>query len=198
MKYTSLAWKERGVYQLARWLTAAGNDRVFAYRFDWDEEGEVDGVDLATALGAAHGVEMPFVFGDFDSGYMAAEFYGASVHKQALADSITAYWSQFAASGDPGIGADGKQPRWLAWGSEGKTTLILDTPSDQGIYMTGGEVSAASIKAALLADSEIASNEERCRLYAVTFDRGRHFDAAEFASFGDQGCAEYDPAELRR
>ena len=198
VKYTSLAWKERGVDQLARWLTTAGNNHIFAYRFDWDEEGKANGIDLAVALGAAHGVEMAFVFGDFDSGYMPAEFYAASEGKQQLADSMTAYWSQFAATGDPGTGSNGSQPQWLAWGVEGKTMLILDTPSDQGIHMTGGEVSAASIKAALLADREIASNEERCRLYAVTFNRGRHFDAAEFASFGEQGCAEFDPAALRR
>lgn len=198
VKYTSLAWKERGVDQLARWLTAAGNNQVYAYRFDWDEQGKANGVDLSIALGAAHGVEMAFVFGDFDSGYMPAEFYAASAHKQTLADSITAYWAQFAATGNPGRGSDGKQPPWLAWGTDDKTTLILDTPSDRGIRMTSGEVSAATIKAALLADGEIASNEERCRLYAVTFGRGPHFDAAEFASFGEQGCAEFDPETLRR
>ena len=38
--------------------------QVFAYRFDWDDLGSVNGENLSDLLGAAHGVEVPFVFGN--------------------------------------------------------------------------------------------------------------------------------------
>jgi para-nitrobenzyl esterase len=196
VKYAALAWKERGVDRIASQLSAAGNQAVFAYRFDWDEQGVVNGIDLSMALGAAHAVELPFVFGSFDSQYFTSDLYAASDERHVLARSVTGYWSEFAASGDPGQGRDGKQPRWLAWGTDNKTTLILDTPSDQGIFMNEGVVTAASIKAAILADTSIADNLERCRLYAVAFAGGPHFDAGEFAAFGEQGCSEFDPEQL--
>ena len=46
----------------------AHGPRVFVYRFDWDEEPSVLGPDLGRLLGAAHGFEIPFVFGHFDLG----------------------------------------------------------------------------------------------------------------------------------
>ena len=36
------------------------------YRFDWDEEPTVMFYDLSIALGAAHGLEIAFVFGHDD------------------------------------------------------------------------------------------------------------------------------------
>jgi para-nitrobenzyl esterase len=197
VKYSSLAWKERGVDRIASHLTAAGNTQVFAYRFDWDEEGVINGIDLSKAFGAAHGVEMAFVFGDFDSGYQPSVFYQASATKQALAESMMAYWSQFAATGDPASGRNTQQSPWRSWGTNNKTMLILDTPADQGIFMTSGRVTVESIKAELAADPDVASTEERCRLYALAFPTAPHFDATEFTRFGDDGCAQYDAQELR-
>ena len=48
---------------------------MFAYRFDWDEESSVMGYDLATALGAAHGLEIAFVFGEFEGGLGLSYLY---------------------------------------------------------------------------------------------------------------------------
>ena len=44
---------------------------VFVYRFDWDEEPKLLGADLQPMLGAAHGFEIPFVFGHLDLGRRA-------------------------------------------------------------------------------------------------------------------------------
>ena len=38
------------------------------------------------------------------------------------------YWAEFAYSGNPGTGRDGAEAPWLAWGQDGKTQIILDTP----------------------------------------------------------------------
>ena len=165
MKYGALAWKERGVDSLANYMTAAGNPNVYAYRFDWDEEGSVMGYDLSVALGAAHALEIPFVFGDFEGGLGLGYLYGDSPGKEALSDSMMSYWTQFAISGDPGSGRDGNEVAWLSWGSDGMRSILLDTLEDQGIRMSPDEVTRDSIKAAIAGDPEITDQRERCRLY---------------------------------
>ena len=52
---------ERG--SRAAGLRAAGNPDTFVYCFDWDEEPQVLWLDLPNLLGAAHALEIPFVFG---------------------------------------------------------------------------------------------------------------------------------------
>ena len=62
-KYQSLAWKANGVDEPAAALRDSQGPTVFAYRFDWDEEPTILWLDFSSLLGAAHGLEIPFVFG---------------------------------------------------------------------------------------------------------------------------------------
>ena len=89
IKYGALAWKERGVDRLANYMRASGNPGVYAYRFDWDEEPSQAGFDLSVALGAAHGLEINFAFGDFDSALGISDLYPHDAAQQALSDSMT-------------------------------------------------------------------------------------------------------------
>jgi para-nitrobenzyl esterase len=82
-------------------MRAAGNDQVYAYRFDWDEEPSQLGFDLSTALGAAHGLEIAFVFNDFKGGFGIEYIYPGDEAQFDLADSISSYWTEFAANGPP-------------------------------------------------------------------------------------------------
>ncbi|MDH3644166.1 MAG: carboxylesterase family protein, partial [Gammaproteobacteria bacterium] len=201
VKYGALAWKERGVDSLAILLTASGNENVFGYRFDWDEEGMVGGMDYSKMLGAAHAVELPFVFGDFTTGWVLEDIFSNSAEKDVLADNMMSYWTEFARTGNPGKGRSGELPEWTAWDTDGETMLILDTPSDQGIHMTSGALTPAGMKAALVADPGIVDRVERCARYAQMFLDGPHFDPVEFAALGraegQEGCAGLDPRELR-
>jgi len=196
VKYGALSWKERGVDSLANYMTAAGNPDVYTYRFDWDEEGSIMGYDLSVALGAAHGLEIPFVFGDFDGGLGLGYLYEDSPGKDALAASMMSYWTQFATTGNPGTGRDSNEVPWLSWGSNGQRSILLDTVDDQGIRMSDEEVTLAGIKAALASDPAITEPQERCQLYLSSF--GRDLDRAEYDSFGPEGCAQFDPETLRR
>jgi para-nitrobenzyl esterase len=169
VKYGAMAWKERGVDSIANYLTASGNQNVYAYRFDWDEEGMDQGFDLSKATGAGHGLEIAFVFGDFSGGIALGPLYEASAQKNELAASMMSYWTEFAYSGNPGRGRDGEEVQWLPWGAEDKRSIILDTPSDQGIFMTSELVTKDSIKQAIANDPEIDGQRERCELYAQVF-----------------------------
>jgi para-nitrobenzyl esterase len=198
VRYGSLAWKVSGVDSLADYMTAAGNPNVYAYRFDWDEEGSVMGYDLSKAFGAAHAMEIAFVFGDFDSGISAlGDLYSASEGRDALSASMMSYWSEFAITGDPGRGRDGNEVPWLPWGKDGMHSMILDTAQDGGIRMTDQEVTLAAIKNELASDPSITDPRERCRLYVTTFSRGG-FDREEYETFGPDGCADYDPDDFSR
>lgn len=196
VKYGALAWKERGVDSLATYLTASGNPNVYAYRFDWDEEGSMMGYDLSKALGAAHALEIAFVFGNFTEGLGLGYLYDASEAKDALSDSMMSYWTEFAYTGNPGTGRDGKDPQWLSWGTDGKSSIILDTVSDQGIFMMSDVVSKASIKLAIVEDPEIADQRERCTYYVRSFRWSGDFIQDEYDNLGSQGCSAYDPADL--
>lgn len=197
VKYGALAWKERGVDSLAAYMTAAGNPNVFAYRFDWDEEGSTLGYDLSKALGAAHALEIPFVFGDFNGGLGLGYLYTNSDTKDDLAESMMSYWTQFATTGDPGRGRTDSEVEWLSWGTNGKRSIVFDTPADQGIFMMEDTVTLAGLKDALAADPEIEDPRERCQLYMSAFGRSA-FDAAEFEDFGPDGCGQFDASEFAR
>lgn len=195
VKYGALAWKARGVDELAEYMTAAGNADVFAYRFDWDEQGSVAGYDLSKALGAAHFLEVPFVFGDFEN-FPLSYLFGSSPGKEALSESMMSYWTEFAYYGDPAMGRQGEQPEWLRWGSDGKTSIILDTPQDAGIHMIDEKVTRETIVEALATDPDIPSQRARCELYLTTFRWQGQFDRQEYDTLGPDGCAEFDPEAL--
>ena len=154
------------------------------------------GYDLSVALGAAHGLEIPFVFGDFEGGFASlADFFSVSPGKDALSSSMQSYWSEFALNGDPGSGRDGKETPWLAWGTDGQRAIILDTVEGGGIRMMAEEVTAEGIKAELAADRGITDARERCRLYVINFG-WPELDRAEYDTFGPDGCAQFDPMEF--
>jgi len=193
VKYGALSWKERGVDSLANYMTAAGNPDVFTYRFDWDEEPSQMGFDLSVALGAGHGLEIPFAFGDFAGGLGIDYVYPNNEAQWSLADSMTSYWSEFAYAGDPGRGREEKQIEWLRWGTQGMRSMILDSPADKGIFMDDAEVTIASIKAELAVETGFSQAKGQCAAYARNF-QGENFVVQEYEDLNDT-CASIDPAD---
>jgi para-nitrobenzyl esterase len=194
VKYGALAWKERGVDSLANYMTTAGNPDVYAYRFDWDEEPSQAGFDLSVALGAAHGLEISFAFGDFEGGLGLDYIYPGNEAQMALAQSMTSYWSQFAYHGNPGQGRDDAEPQWVSWGTDGNRSIILDSPADQGISMNSTEVTVASIKQALAEDDGFTNPADQCAIYVRNF-RGEHFSQTEYEALNG-ACSGLDPAQF--
>lgn len=91
-------------------VQAAGNDHVYYYRFDWNQEPPP----FDTVYGAAHGMDLPFVFRTFDEGLFTFAFSrrnepGRVQLSELMTDSIRA----FVRTGNPqhpGLGA-----RWDQW-----------------------------------------------------------------------------------
>ena len=170
-RYGALSWKVRGVDEVAAALARNGAP-AFAYRWDWDEQGTRMGfIDLSHLLGAAHGLEIPFVFGHFDIGPQSAFLFSddSFAGRKALSDAMMSYWANFARTGEPGRGGDGKQALWSAWStsSGGGKTMLLDSPDGGGLRMSAQEVTRASLLQEMA--QEPISDDERCALFRTTF-----------------------------
>src|SRR5262245_22390563 len=192
-EHMSRWWKATAADGPASAMVASGAPGVFVYRFDWDEEPKLFLIaDLAQLIGAAHGFEIPFVFGHWDLGPMSRRLFtaGNAEGRERLPGEMMSYWAQFARAGAPGRGASGELPEWTAWTQApgAPRTMVFDTPTDGGVRMAPDAVSEEEVIAAIGADPRLASQRDRCAVYWRLARWGRAFDEARYASVG---CASY-------
>jgi len=209
-KYPADAWKVRGVDAIADIISKVQGDRVFAYRFDWDEEGAKDGRDYGLLAGAYHTLELAFLFGDWTvGGFIKGENKNTILPPQrqtsinALSDSMMSYWAEMADNGKPGAGRNGKEVGWTAWrsGDNRSKTMILDSSNDGGIRMTDLRLTQIEIRQSLLADDNFESQMAHCWAYAKTFPKYTlqpdfEFNSAEYETLGKEGCVAYPPEDF--
>ncbi|HKA28302.1 MAG TPA: carboxylesterase family protein [Candidatus Binatia bacterium] len=191
-EYLARMWKATGADQPAATLSASQRAPVFVYRFDWDEEPTILGADLPLMLGAAHGFEIPFVFGHFDLGRQGSRIFtaGNAPGRETLSAQMMGYWAQFARTGDPGQGTDGTQPLWPRWDGTSRY-LVLDTPAGGGVRTSTDGVTSASVVAAVDADARLRTQRDKCRVFRTLASWGRGFDRADYPTAGAHGCAQY-------
>jgi len=93
---------------------------TYYYRFDYDDNRTPE------ILGAAHAVEIPFIFDAMDRPYFKL-LYSKKQRKRArpLVDSMMSYWTNFAASGDPN-GAN--LVKWPSYNQKDRLRIYLDLP----------------------------------------------------------------------
>lgn len=170
-RYRSLLWKADGVDTVAETLAAHGAP-AFAYRWDWDEQGRLFGiVDLSEIVGAAHGLEIPFVFGFFDVGPQGKMIFhdDNAEGRLALSRRMMSYWAAFARDGRPGRGGDGQGIEWTPWIADttAPRMIIFDTLADGGVRMAPSGVSRETVLAQI--ERESLSLDDRCALFRATF-----------------------------
>ena len=110
--------------------------RVYAGSFNWAQQPEP----WKTIYGAAHGVDLPFIFGDFDR----LQFYSEGFSTQnrpgrvALSDALQKSIAAFVRTGDPNNSSLGTTWPTAAPGADGKPKkLILDAdPTNVKISIT--------------------------------------------------------------
>ena len=165
--YRSRVWKATGADLPAAALVRDQPGQVFEYRFDWDEEPRILWADLGELLGAAHALEIPFVFGHWDLGRMGEALFTRENEpgREALAEAMMSYWSAFADTGNPGRGRDAKQPEWQPWdaaGDSGGWLMLLDTPDGGGVRMASQREDLRALAAEIAADPDVGE-DERCQ-----------------------------------
>ncbi|WP_417479897.1 carboxylesterase/lipase family protein [Maricaulis maris] len=156
VEYPSRIWRYNAVDGLLDRLAAHGRDDLWSYRFDWDEGGSVLITDTGELLGAAHAMEIPFVFNHFElfGSFDRVLFTdGNADGRAAIADAMGAYWAAFAETGQPGDGA-GIGPGWPRWNDAG-AALRFDSPNDGGTAVFDRLESPELIAEALASDPRI-------------------------------------------
>jgi para-nitrobenzyl esterase len=195
-KYLSAAWKASGADELAGAMTAWGAP-AWVYRFDWDEEPKLLWSDLAAIIGAAHGMEIPFVFGHFELGRAARALYTDAnlPGRESLAKEMMSYWAEFAYAGDPGKGRGGSLPEWRGFREAGPDSghfLVLDTAAGGGLRMSDETVRTQDLVNEILADASFADEAERCRILAGISQRSPTWREPSYAAI--PACQPYPVA----
>ncbi len=137
-RYVSRVWRIRAVDEPAAMMAAAGHTEVYAYRFDWDDGGRLLAMDFQQVFGAAHGFEVPFVFGRFQHLGDADRFLfrkRTGQDRERLSQAMGRYWTSFARDGIPSCPG---QPGWPRYCEEDGSFLRLDTDNDGGIAAVTG------------------------------------------------------------
>ena len=120
----SHAWKVRGTDEPLLELLKSGNDQLFAYRFDWDEQKKSFFANFPKLLGAAHGYEIAFLTGDYKYGPITRYVYPKSKSRDAMEDKMMTVWANFAKTGNPSLIND---MQWPAFTASTQLFMKLDT-----------------------------------------------------------------------
>jgi len=183
-------WKATGADQPAAAMRGVEDD-VYVYRFDWDEQPRMLGADLSTMLGAAHGFEIPFVFGHFNLGRQADVMWtdANSPGREQLSAAMMEYWVNFARTGRPGSAAG---VEWLAWDPSSPTApkyVVLDTPAGGGIRMAHDTQTVQGVLDSVASDPRLADARARCTVYHDLAQWARGLRRSDYDALA--ACKEY-------
>jgi para-nitrobenzyl esterase len=133
--YNVWAWIESAVLghavngSIAR--VAKYEPRVYAYRFDWDRGPEP----WKTLYGAAHAIDLPFIFANFGPGFFAMDFSAQNrPGREALSKVMMQSIGAFMRSGNPNVPALGLD--WKPWGADGEQRKLILDAGDQGLNLS--------------------------------------------------------------
>jgi para-nitrobenzyl esterase len=194
-EYLSRMWKATGADEPAAAMRKV-MPSIFVYRFDWDEEPTVFGADLSKMLGACHGLEIPFLFGQFDMGRSARVIFTAENAKgrESLSHTMMSYWAQFAKTGAPGRGTGGDLPDWTSWDDpspEAPRYLVLATDERGGVRMASRPETREQVLSDVDGDPRLPTQRERCRVFRDLARFGNGLSREQYATAGAKGCAEF-------
>ena len=159
-------------------IAARNGAPVYVYRFDWDEEPFYLGADLELLLGAAHGVELPFVFGQFqfDQETAARLLFNEenAPGRRFVSDSMMSYWAEFAYRGAPGRGRARALPLWEPWSLDPKEKwfMVFDTPESGGIRMSSDRTDERGIFALWSEGTAGWAVADRCEVFDKLLQSG--------------------------
>jgi para-nitrobenzyl esterase len=122
--YRSSAWKLRGVDGPLRAMKEAGNEILYAYRFDWDDHRRFVVGDFKKLIGAAHATEIPLLTGNNklvgDYGFL---IYPRGPSKRFTSKNMMKFWANFAREGTPGKSTN--SIKWNAYNDVDKSNFII-------------------------------------------------------------------------
>jgi para-nitrobenzyl esterase len=159
--YRSKAWKIRGVDNPLRSLAHAGNNNLYAYRYDWDDHRKWPVANFKKLIGAAHATEIPLLAGNNklvgDYGFL---IYPKGPSKSFLSKNMMNFWANFAKTGKPGISSNKQE--WIKYNGLNmidSNFMILDNRNN--LKMDKDQNSFKSLVNDLFYEEDI-TNLEKC------------------------------------
>lgn len=202
-RYHSDAWKAVGV-DLPLTLISESDSAadLYAYRFDWDNMRSNWLIDLPELLGAAHALELDFLFGPLIARVVPGVFYpGNREEREALGRRMRDYWAGFAYSGRPGSGRSASQPAWPAWSAAEPLVMLLDGAGDGGVRPQSLRVTVDEIKTRLQKEDGL-TERLRCAIYVDLFldnnGLSELYDTREYQALGCGQLPSWPLAGLSR
>ena len=158
--YRSSAWKLRGVDGPLRSMREAGNENLYAYRYDWDDHRRFVVGDFRKLIGAAHATEIPLLAGNNklvgDYGFL---IYPRGPSKKFTSKNMMRFWTNFAKNGVPG-----KSTSSVEWSSYNESDMsksnfiILDNKPN--LKMSSDSVSFKSLVNDLYEETKVTDLEK--------------------------------------
>ena len=192
VKTRSQGWKLRGVDEPLMHLEKSGNNSLYAYRFDWDDQARSYFADFPNLIGSAHGIEISFVTGDFKFGPIGRYVYPKGELRNQMQDTMMNAWATFAKTGIP---KTGKGIEWEKFDSKNRKFLKLD--SDEYLSLDREMLSIEFILENLRI-SPTGNLLEKCLLAEETFfNIGDRMDE-EFLEWNNAVCKQFDMYQERK
>ena len=189
----SHAWKIRGVDQVLSNLELAGNDALFSYRFDWDDQEQTFFADFPELIGAAHATEIAFLTGVYKYGPIGKYIYPVGELRDEMEKTMMSTWGSFAHFSDPSISLPIGWPKFT---DQQKNYLVLDKAEDMRILTE--EHSIDSLLDLLIANPT-ASDLERCTIVWESLVNVGDPDFERFGQWNNGFCRGFDiPEEQKR
>ena len=158
--YRSSAWKIRGVDTPLKNLAYAGNNNLYAYRYDWDDHRRLFIADFKQLIGAAHATEIPLLTGNNklvgDYGFL---IYPKGPSKRFLSKNMMRFWTNFAKNGQPGTSTNAVE--WLPYkDSKNSDSLFMVLDNRRNLEMSSDNLSFKSLAKNLYEETKVKELEK--------------------------------------
>jgi para-nitrobenzyl esterase len=193
--YRSKAWKIRGVDNPLRSLAHAGNNNLYAYRYDWDDHRKWPVANFKKLIGAAHATEIPLLAGNNklvgDYGFL---IYPKGPSKSFLSKNMMNFWANFAKTGKPGISSNKQE--WIKYNGLNEIDsnfMVLD--NRKNLRMSKDQNSFKSLVNDLYYEEDV-TDLEKCvvLLQMLTFVGDDLYD--DYVNFYPGECTRKDAEEF--
>ena len=167
--YRSSAWKIRGVDVPLKSLSKAGNNSLYAYRYDWDDHRQYVIADFKKLIGAAHATEIPLLTGNMDlvGGYPLSDLiYPPSISKRYTSKNMMKFWTNFAKNGSPGESSNAVI--WEKYQNINDIANYLVIDKKKKLMMVKNRTTFQSLIDELIADNRV-NEQEKCVILLQMF-----------------------------
>ena len=160
--YRSAAWKIRGVDSPLQSLSKTENNKLYSYRFDWDDHRRFIVGDFKKLIGAAHATEIPLLAGNSKlvGGFpLSTLIYPPSSSKRYVSKNMMKFWTNFAKYGSPGNSTN--SINWKPYDADSTSPEFIILDEKGNLKMSNVKNSFKSLSEELYIDTRV-NDIEKC------------------------------------